>query len=65
MLQSHTFVAKAHDNKIDGILVIKGDPGEGTDSGLIPSTVAKTIRAFQTYLSIQKPTKLCKNSKNR
>ena len=47
------FVAKAHDNKIDGILVIKGDPGEGTDSGLIPSTVAKTIRAStQTYLSI-------------
>ncbi len=47
------FVTKTHDQKIDGILVIKGDPGEGTDSGLIPSTVAKTISTeTRTYLSV-------------
>ena len=47
------FVAKAHDKKIDGILVIKGDPGESGDSGLVPSMIAKkTSTTIKTYLSV-------------
>ncbi len=47
------FVLKTCDGKIDGILVVKGDPGKGGDSGLIPSAVAKTTSAaIRTYLSV-------------